>query len=62
MAEDGVELSRWRRSSCSGAEHNACVEVNRALDTLRDSKNTRPRLRGDVLALVTAIRCGRLDR
>ncbi|GDY31717.1 DUF397 domain-containing protein [Gandjariella thermophila] len=52
----------WRKSSRSqtGA---SCVEVSRHLDGIRDSKNPDgPVLRVDVLALVRAVKSGRLDR
>jgi hypothetical protein len=51
---------RWRKSTRSGPESN-CVEVRDSLDALRDSKNPGPRVIGDVRALVTAIREGRID-
>ena len=40
-----------------------CVELRDTLDAVRDSKNTAgPILRGDMLALVRAVRSGHLDR
>ena len=50
---------RWRKSSRSGQE-GACVEVAHTLDALRDSKNPGgPVLRGELRALLTAVRDGR---
>lgn len=50
----------WRKSTRSGSESN-CVEVNRTLMRVRDSKNPAgPMLAVDVAALVDAIRAGRL--
>jgi hypothetical protein len=51
----------WRRSSRSSNSQN-CVELCCTLDGVRDSKNAGgPVLRGDVPALVRAVRDGRLD-
>ena len=51
---------RWRKSSWSGPQTD-CVEVPGTLDRVRDSKNVGgPVLRGDVTALVAAIRDGRI--
>ncbi len=50
------EISRWRKSSFSGGENNACIEVAEGLGAVRDSKNpTGPILRADLHALVSAI-------
>lgn len=55
--------SYWRKSSYSGGGNGACVEIRGTLDAVRDSKNPGgPTLRGDVRALVAAIRAGRFDR
>ena len=52
MTEQGV----WRKSSYSGGENNACVEVKYDLSAIRDSKNPDgPVLYGDVGALIAAI-------
>jgi hypothetical protein len=48
---------RFRKSSFSNANAQACVEVAGTLDALRDSKNpTGPVLRVDLPALVRALR------
>jgi hypothetical protein len=52
---------RWRKSSFSGGDPNACVEVARGLGAIRDSKNPiGPILRGDLRSLIAAVRSGRL--
>jgi hypothetical protein len=57
-----VSRPAWRKSSRSQNNQN-CVELHNTLDLLRDSKNvTGPALRGDVPALLHAIRAGRFDR
>lgn len=37
-------MTDWRKSSYSGADNN-CVEVQRDLSAVRDSKNPEPALR-----------------
>jgi hypothetical protein len=55
-------IARWRKGRASAQEAN-CVEVAHTLGAVRDSKNvTGPVLRGDVSALVTAIRADRISR
>jgi hypothetical protein len=56
-------LGLWRKSSHSGNESN-CVELNQALDALRDSKNpTGPILRAaELRVLVLAVKSGWFDR
>lgn len=52
----------WRKAGRSQSDMN-CVEVRDTLDRVRDSKNAAgPVLRGDLRALVRAVRAGRLDR
>jgi len=52
----------WRKSSRSQNNAN-CVEVRNLLDQVRDSKNPGgPVLRGEVVALVRAVKAGRFDR
>lgn len=54
---------RWRKSSFSGGENDACVELAGALDAVRDSKNpTGPILRADLRGLLAAARQARFDR
>lgn len=51
---------RWRKSTRSGQDTN-CVELSN-LDSIRDSKNpSGPALPGAV-AMVAAVKAGRLDR
>jgi hypothetical protein len=53
---------RWRKSSKSNL-NGQCVELSNTLTHLRDSKNaTGPTLRGNVVALVAAVKDGRLHR
>lgn len=59
MTEQGV----WRKSSYSGGENNACVEVNGDLTAIRDSKNPEgATLAGDVRGFIAAIKAGRVKR
>ena len=52
----------WRKAGRSQAVQN-CVEVSGTLDHVRDSKNCHgPTLRVDVVALLAAVKAGRLDR
>jgi hypothetical protein len=52
---------RWRKSTLSGGENNACVEVADGLGAVRDSKNpTGPILYADLHPLIGAIRADRL--
>lgn len=55
---------RWRKSSYSGANpQSGCVELASNGDAVRDSKNPCGLvLRGDVRALVRAVKDGRLTR
>lgn len=55
---------RWRKSSLSGGDgQSSCVELAGTLALVRDSKNAEgPALRGDVAALVAAVKTGRFDR
>jgi len=53
---------RWRKSSRS-SPNGQCVELASTLIEVRDSKNrTGAALRGDVSALLRAVKAGRLDR
>jgi len=52
----------WRKSTRSSNNAN-CVEVRNLLDQVRDSKNAAgPVLRGEITALVRAVKDGRFDR
>ena len=54
-------IVRWRKSSYSGGDANACVEVAEGLGAIRDSKNpTGPILHGNLLDLLAAVKGGRL--
>jgi hypothetical protein len=57
-------MMTWRKSSFSGGgTQSDCVELANTLCHLRDSKNAEgPTLRGNVAALVAAIKTGRFDR
>ena len=47
----------WRKSSFSGGENSACVEVVPTLDAVRDSKNPDgPILRADLRGLLSLIK------
>jgi hypothetical protein len=53
-------MIRWRKARRSQNTTN-CVEVGHSLDVVRDSKNVAgPVLRGDIRALVAAIKAGRV--
>lgn len=54
----------WRKSSFSGGgSQSDCIELANTLTHVRDSKNTDgPTVRGNVAALVAAIKTGRFDR
>lgn len=55
-----MTVARWRKSSRSQNTSN-CVEVANTLDQLRDSKNAAgPVLRGNLAALVAAVKDGQL--
>jgi hypothetical protein len=57
--------SRWRKSSYSGGSNSqsSCVELAGTLDDVRDSKNPAgPTLRAGLVALLQAVKAGRLDR
>jgi hypothetical protein len=57
-----IPTIHWRKSSFSGGENNACVEVVRSLDAVRDSKNPDgPILRADLRGLLTAVQEDRLN-
>jgi len=52
----------WRKSTYSGGENNACVELACTLTAVRDSKNPGPVLRvNNVITLVQDIKHGRFD-
>jgi hypothetical protein len=52
----------WRKSSRSGGNNGACIELANHLGAVRDSKNpTGPTLRVDVAVLVAAANSGHLD-
>lgn len=57
-------MMKWRKSSFSGGNPQGdCVELANTLSHVRDSKNAEgPTLRGNVPALVAAIKTGRFDR
>jgi hypothetical protein len=51
----------WRKSRRS-QNGEGCVELSNTLTHVRDSKNTNgPTLRGDVVALIHAIKTRKLD-
>lgn len=51
----------WRKARRSSNDQT-CVELPGTLDAVRDSKNAAgPILRGDMRALVRAVRAGHLD-
>ena len=52
----------WRKSSRSGGNNGACVELAN-IGAVRDSKNpTGPELRADLADLLAAAKAGRLER
>jgi len=52
----------WRKSSRSVNTHT-CIELSSTLTHLRDTKNrTGPTLRGDVVALVRAVKADQVGR
>jgi len=57
-----LSTATWRKSSRSGGNNGACVELAN-LGAIRDSKNpTGSELRVDLADLVAAAKAGRLDR
>ncbi|HEX5404635.1 MAG TPA: DUF397 domain-containing protein [Pseudonocardiaceae bacterium] len=57
-----IDGRTWRKSSRS-ASNTQCVETHHTLTQLRDSKNADgPVLRGDVTALVAAVKAGRIGQ
>lgn len=51
-----IPTIQWRKSSFSGGDNNACVELVGTLDAVRDSKNPDgPILRADLRDLLTAV-------
>jgi hypothetical protein len=55
------ESVRWRKSSRSGGNGGACVELAHTLAAVRDSKNPHgPVLRTDLGALLVEVKAGRL--
>jgi len=61
MAPD-MAAATWRKSSRSGGNNGACVELANH-GAIRDSKNpTGPALRVDLLSLIAAATAGALDR
>lgn len=54
---------RWRKSSRSGGNGGACVELAHTLGAVRDSKNpSGPVLRGEIARLVVAIKADHIAR
>jgi hypothetical protein len=52
----------WRKSTRSGGNNGACVELSHH-GAIRDSKNpTGPALPADLATLITAAKSGHLDR
>lgn len=51
---------RWRKSTRSGGNNGACVEVAHTLAAIRDSKNPRVAVSVDAQALLAAVKAGRL--
>jgi hypothetical protein len=52
----------WRKSTRSGGNNGACVELAN-VGAVRDSKNPAgPTLRADLAGLVATAKAGRLDR
>lgn len=59
-----TDPSRWRKSSYSGGNGGACVEImsdGHRIVAIRDSKNPGPTLTADMQALLTAIRSGEIN-
>jgi hypothetical protein len=57
-----LSAATWRKSSRSGGNNGACVELAN-LGAVRDSKNpTGPTLRVHLAHLLAAARAGRLER
>ena len=58
-----IPTVHWRKSTFSGGDNNACVELTGTLDAVRDSKNPDgPILRADLHGLLTALQDDRLNR
>jgi hypothetical protein len=61
MPTPDLSTARWRKSTHSGGNNGACIELS-SIGAIRDSKDPHgPALRADLSALVAALRAGRLD-
>jgi hypothetical protein len=61
MKSPDLSAARWRKSSRSGGNNGACVELAN-IGAVRDSKNpTGPALPVDLAGLLAAAKAGRLD-
>jgi hypothetical protein len=57
-----IRSSAWRKSSHSDG-HDTCVEIHHDLAAVRDTKNrTGPVLRGNLVALVAAVKDDAITR
>jgi hypothetical protein len=62
METPDLSTARWRKSTHSGGNNGACIELAN-IGAIRDSKNqTGPALLAHLAGLLTAVKAGQLNR